>query len=40
VRLAHREECEALATFGDAYRRYMATTPAFIRHRSRSGQPA
>ena len=29
-RLARREEQEALATFGDAYRRYMATTPGWI----------
>ena len=39
VRLAHREEREALAEFGDAYRRYMATTPAFLPHRSHAGQP-
>jgi protein-S-isoprenylcysteine O-methyltransferase Ste14 len=30
LRLARREEQEALATFGDAYRRYMATTPGWI----------
>lgn len=30
VRLAKREEAEVLAEFGDAYRSYMATTPAFI----------
>ncbi len=30
VRLARREEQEALAQFGDAYRRYMRATPAFI----------
>lgn len=30
VRLAHREEQEALAQFGDAYRRYRQVTPAFI----------
>ncbi|MDE2118835.1 MAG: isoprenylcysteine carboxylmethyltransferase family protein [Betaproteobacteria bacterium] len=30
VRLAHREEQEALAEFGDQYRRYMAATPAFV----------
>ena len=29
VRLAHREEREALAEFGEAYARYAATTPAF-----------
>jgi protein-S-isoprenylcysteine O-methyltransferase Ste14 len=32
VRLAHREECEALAEFGEAYTRYAATTPAFFPH--------
>jgi protein-S-isoprenylcysteine O-methyltransferase Ste14 len=32
VRLAHREEREARATFGEAYRGYMARTPAFIPH--------
>lgn len=30
VRLARREEREALAEFGDAYARYAATTPAFF----------
>lgn len=30
VRLAWAEEREALATFGDAYRRYMATTPGWL----------
>jgi len=30
VRLARREEQQALMEFGDAYRRYMAVTPAFI----------
>ena len=30
LQLARREEQEALATFGDAYRRYMATTPGWI----------
>ncbi|MDE2309502.1 MAG: isoprenylcysteine carboxylmethyltransferase family protein [Betaproteobacteria bacterium] len=30
VRLACREEQEALAEFGDQYRRYMAATPAFV----------
>ena len=30
VRLARREEAEALAAFGDAYRSYMARVPAFI----------
>lgn len=38
VRLAHREEREALAEFGPAYDRYAATTPAFFPHRSRAGQ--
>jgi methanethiol S-methyltransferase len=30
LRLAHSEEREALASFGEDYRRYMETTPAFI----------
>ena len=30
VRLARREEQEALVTFGEVYRGYMARTPAFI----------
>ncbi|MFN6999412.1 isoprenylcysteine carboxylmethyltransferase family protein [Elioraea tepidiphila] len=30
VRLARSEEREALAEFGDAYRRYMAEVPAFL----------
>lgn len=30
VRLAHQEEREALAEFGEAYARYAATTPAFF----------
>lgn len=30
VKLARREEKEALAEFGDAYARYMETTPAFF----------
>jgi protein-S-isoprenylcysteine O-methyltransferase Ste14 len=30
VRLARREEHEALAEFGDEYRRYMARTPSFL----------
>src|SRR5215831_3601542 len=30
VRLARREEREALAEFGEAYARYAATTPAFL----------
>ena len=30
LRLARREEQEALAAFGDAYARYMRQTPAFI----------
>jgi pyruvate/2-oxoglutarate dehydrogenase complex dihydrolipoamide dehydrogenase (E3) component len=28
--LAHREEREVLVEFGEEYRRYMATTPAFF----------
>jgi len=35
VRLAHREEREALAEFGEAYARYAATTPAFFPHLGR-----
>lgn len=30
VRLARREEQEVRATFGDAYVRYAAVTPAFV----------
>jgi protein-S-isoprenylcysteine O-methyltransferase Ste14 len=30
ARLAHREEQEVLAEFGDEYCRYMARTPAFL----------
>ena len=30
VRLAHSEERDAIAEFGDAYRRYAARTPGFI----------
>jgi protein-S-isoprenylcysteine O-methyltransferase Ste14 len=30
VRLARREEREAIEQFGDVYRRYMATTPGFF----------
>jgi methanethiol S-methyltransferase len=33
VRLARREEREALAEFGDTYARYAATTPAFLPRR-------
>ena len=35
VRLARREERDAIAYFGDAYRQYMAQVPAFIPGRSR-----
>lgn len=38
VRLARREEREALAEFGDEYARYTASTPAFI-PRSLPGRP-
>ena len=30
VRLAHREEGDALAEFGEAYASYAAVTPAFF----------
>jgi protein-S-isoprenylcysteine O-methyltransferase Ste14 len=30
IRLARGEEQEAIASFGEAYRRYAATVPAFI----------
>ena len=30
VKLARREEREVLAEFGDRYRRYMRSTPAFV----------
>jgi protein-S-isoprenylcysteine O-methyltransferase Ste14 len=35
VKLAWNEEREALASFGDDYRRYMADVPGFIPHLSR-----
>ncbi len=38
VRLAHREEREALIQFGETYARYVATTPAFIPN-PRSARP-
>lgn len=37
VRLARKEETEAIAAFGDAYRRYAQRVPAFI---PRLGRPA
>ena len=37
VRLARFEEREAQERFGDAYRRYAATTPAFLPHLKQSG---
>ena len=41
VRLAHREEREARAEFGEAYARYAATTPAFVpRLRRATARPA
>ncbi|HRP97975.1 MAG TPA: isoprenylcysteine carboxylmethyltransferase family protein [Rhodocyclaceae bacterium] len=36
ARLARREELDSIAEFGDAYREYMARTPAFIPRRSQS----
>jgi protein-S-isoprenylcysteine O-methyltransferase Ste14 len=40
IRLARSEEQEAIATFGDAYRRYAAMVPAFIPSLSRpAGAP-
>jgi len=35
VKLARREEIEVLAEFGEEYRRYMASTPAFVPRRRR-----
>ena len=35
VKLARNEEREALASFGDDYRGYMAAVPGFIPHLSR-----
>ncbi len=41
VKLARNEEREALASFGDVYRRYMADVPGFTPHVSRLfGGPA
>ena len=34
VKLARREEKEVLADFGEEYRRYMDSTPAFFPHLS------
>ena len=36
VRLARREEREALAEFGDEYARYMAAVPGFVPHLGRT----
>ena len=36
ARLARREESDSIAVFGDAYRDYMARTPAFIPQRGRN----
>lgn len=36
IRLARREERDALAEFGDVYARYAATTPAFFPRRPRA----
>jgi protein-S-isoprenylcysteine O-methyltransferase Ste14 len=40
VRLALREEREAIERFGDPYRRYMAMTPAFFPHLGRRTREA
>jgi protein-S-isoprenylcysteine O-methyltransferase Ste14 len=41
VKLARNEEHEALASFGDDYRRYVADVPGFIPHFGRLlGGPA
>lgn len=37
VRLAHREEQDAAAEFGDTYRRYAAATPAFFPRAAKAG---
>lgn len=36
VRLARREEQEAMSQFGDAYRQYVKATPAFLPHLGRT----
>jgi len=38
IRLAHQEEWDALAEFGDEYARYAAATPAFWPWGRRSAQ--
>lgn len=40
VRLARQEEREALAAFGEPYRRYMAATPGWLPHLPRRPYPA
>jgi protein-S-isoprenylcysteine O-methyltransferase Ste14 len=40
VRLARQEEREALAVFGEAYRRYMAETPGWLPHLTQRPDPA
>lgn len=40
IRLAHQEERDAIAEFGDTYRKYAARVPGFIPHLSRlTGAP-
>jgi protein-S-isoprenylcysteine O-methyltransferase Ste14 len=39
VRLAHSEERDAIAEFGDDYRRYAAVTPGFIPRLRRPADP-
>ena len=39
TQLAHREEQDTLAEFGDDYRRYAAATPAYFPRRTKAAQP-
>jgi protein-S-isoprenylcysteine O-methyltransferase Ste14 len=40
VRLAHREEREVQAEFGEVYTHYVAKTPAFLPHMRRKAVEA